>query len=107
MIVVVGRIRTDADRRERLLEIGHALAADSRAEPGCIGYRLYEDSELANDFVFIEEWESDDALQTHFRTPHIEAFMRAVPEAIVAPPDVKFHTVASSIDLAEAAAGGR
>jgi quinol monooxygenase YgiN len=104
MIVVVGRVRTDADRREELIRVGQAVAAASRTEPGCITYRIYEDIEVPNDFVFVEEWEDDEALQRHFATPHIAQFMGAIPEAIVAPPDVKFHTIASSIDLADVSA---
>lgn len=33
-------------------------AAASRLEPNCISYRLYEDIESENEFVFVEEWES-------------------------------------------------
>jgi quinol monooxygenase YgiN len=100
MIVVVGRVRTDAGKRQELIRIGQAVARASRAEPRCIGYRLYEDTEAENEFVFVEEWESEEALQEHFATPHIAEFMRAIPGAIVAAPDVMFHTVASSRDLA-------
>ena len=96
MIVVVGRVQTDADRREELIRLGQTLAAASRQDEGCISYRLYEDTEQPNEFVFIEEWEDDNALQRHFGTPHIGAFMRAIPAAVLAPPDVKFHTIASS-----------
>jgi quinol monooxygenase YgiN len=106
MIVVVGRVRSDADKRDALVRIGTAVAAASRAESGCISYRLYEDTEIENDFVFVEEWESDDALRLHFATPHIRDFMQAIPGAIVAPPDVKFHTIASSLDLADVSSGG-
>jgi quinol monooxygenase YgiN len=101
MIVVVGRVRTDADKRTELVRIGQAVASASRAEPGCISYRLYEDTEIENEFVFVEEWESSEALQRHFATSHIGEFMQAIPATIVAPPDVKFHTIASSMDLAE------
>jgi quinol monooxygenase YgiN len=101
MIVVVGRVRTDTDRRDALVRIGQAVAQASRQEPGCISYRLYEDTELDGEFVFVEEWESNDALQRHFATPHIREFMQAIPGAIVAPPDVKFHTIASTMDLAD------
>jgi quinol monooxygenase YgiN len=101
MIVVVGRVSTDADKRDALVRVGHAVAAASRAEPGCVSYRLYEDTEIENDFVFVEEWDSNEALQLHFATPHIRDFMQAIPATIVAPPDVKFHTVASSMDLAD------
>jgi quinol monooxygenase YgiN len=105
MIVVVGRVSTDADKRDELLRIGQAVARASREEPGCISYRVYEDSERPNDFVFVEEWESRSALQEHFRTPHIAEFMGAIYAAITGPPDVKFHDIASSMDLSEVSAG--
>lgn len=99
MIVVVGRVQTDADRRDQLIGIAQTLAGASRLEPGCISYRFYEDTEQPNEFVFVEEWESDEALQQHFGTEHIGQFMRAVPATVTAPPDVNFHTIASSRDL--------
>jgi quinol monooxygenase YgiN len=104
MIVVVGRVSTDPDKREALIRIGQTVAAASRAEAGCIGYRLYGDTELEDEFVFIEEWESDEALQRHFATPHISEFMQAIPETVIAPPDVKFHTIESSRDLSDVSA---
>ncbi|MDQ6731261.1 MAG: antibiotic biosynthesis monooxygenase [Actinomycetota bacterium] len=106
MIVVVGRVRTDADRRAELIRLGQQVAQASRAEAGCLGYRLYEDTENENDFVFIEDWESEEALREHFATPHfatphIAAFMAAFPATLSATPDVKFHTVAGTRDLTE------
>jgi quinol monooxygenase YgiN len=101
MIVVIGRVRTEPDKRAELVRIGQTLAAASRAEPGCISYRLYEDTDIENEFVFLEEWESDEALQQHLATSHIAEFMRAVPATIVAPPDVKFHLIAQSRGLAD------
>lgn len=101
MIVVVGRVRTDAEKRADLVRIANALVTASRQDEGCISYRFYEDTEIANDFVFIEEWESDDALQKHFATPHIAEFMRTVPAALVAPPDVRFHTIERSRNLGD------
>lgn len=62
------------------------VAAASREETGCISYRLYEDTEVENEFVFVEEWESSEALQRHFATSHIREFMRAIPATLVAPP---------------------
>jgi quinol monooxygenase YgiN len=101
MIVVLGRVRTDRARREALLEVGQAVAAASRAEEGCISYRLYEDTEIPNEFVFVEEWKDEEALTRHFQTAHVRDFMRGIGAMILSPPDVKFHTVASSRDLAD------
>jgi quinol monooxygenase YgiN len=101
MIVVVGRVTTDAERRDELVRIGEEVASASRAEEGCLSYALYEDTANEDRFVFVEEWESQEALERHFRTPHIARFMKAIPTVVAAPPDVKFHTIASTVDLAQ------
>jgi len=106
MIVVIGSVTTDAARRGELVRIGQALARASRAEEGCISYRFYEDTEAENEFVFVEEWESQEALQRHFGTPHIADFMKAVPATVLGSPDVKFHTIESTVDLADLSANG-
>ena len=105
MIVVVGRVQSDASRREELVRLGEAMAAASREETGCIDYRLYEDIERENHFLFVEEWESQAALEQHFATSHVRRFMSEIPATIVAPPDVKFHTVASTRNLADVGFG--
>jgi quinol monooxygenase YgiN len=105
MILVIGRVQTDVGRRSDLIRIGQAVAAASRREDGCISYRLYEDTDAANEFVFVEEWESDAALQQHFASSHIAEFLQAIRATIVAPPDVKFHSIASSRDLADVTSG--
>jgi quinol monooxygenase YgiN len=103
VIVVVGRVSTDDAKRAELLEVAHKVASVSRQEAGCIDYRIYEDTEQPHHFVFVEEWEDEEALQTHFRTAHIAEFMRAITGTIVTAPDVKFHEIASSRDLSEMA----
>jgi quinol monooxygenase YgiN len=70
-----------------------------------MSYRLYQDTENENEFVFVEEWESDTALQEHFASSHVAEFMQAIQATLVAPPDVKFHTIASSMDLADVIGG--
>ena len=105
MIVVVGRVQTDPDKRAELVRIGQAVAASSRQEPGCISYRLYQHTEGEDEFVFVEEWESEEALQRHFATVHVAEFLQAIQATIIAPPDVKFHTIASSMDLADVTVG--
>ena len=106
MVVVIGRVRTDAARRERLVQIAQEVASASREEAACVGYRFYADSEQEDAYLFVEEWESMDALREHFATPHIERFMGAIFDAIVGAPEVQVHEVGRTMSLGEAAAGG-
>jgi quinol monooxygenase YgiN len=103
MIVAIGRIRTDEARRDEAIRVGQALVTASREDEGCISYTLYANTEDPNELVFLEQWESDEALKKHFRAPHIADFMRAVPQVLVGAPDVKFHTVESTRDIADVA----
>ncbi len=100
MIVVIGRVRTDGERREALVELGQEVARASRAETGCIDYRLLADTEDSRRFVFIEQWADDAALQAHFRTPHIERLLAELPGLLSAAPEVGFHSVEHTRDLA-------
>jgi quinol monooxygenase YgiN len=101
VIVVVGKVRTDAERRAELTRIGEAVAAASREEAGCVDYRLYQSPEDPDAFVFVEEWESREALDAHFATPHIATFMRELPPLLAGAPDVKFHDVSGFRTLAD------
>ena len=104
MIVVIARAATDADRRDELIRVSERVAQASRAEAGCLGYRIYEETERENEFLFVEEWEDDAALQAHFATPHIAEFMAAVPPLVLSPPDIQFHTIASTRGLRDVVA---
>ena len=93
---------SDDGKRGTLIEIGQAVAAASRAESGCRAYRIYKDAEQRNHFVLVEEWDSEEALAAALRrAPHIATFMRAIPDAIVAPRTSRLHAVASTKDLSE------
>jgi quinol monooxygenase YgiN len=95
MIVVTGKVEAAAEQRGELVEVARVMCEASRGDAGCLGYRFYEDTERAGHFVFLEEWEDDEALQSHFAQPHTSAFMSTLLQLISAS-DAMFHTVAST-----------
>jgi quinol monooxygenase YgiN len=99
VIVAIGRVVTDDTNREEFLRIAQAGVTASRQDPGCIAYALSEDTADRNHFVFVEQWEDQAALDAHFATDHIAAFMGTLPATLAAPPDVQFHTVSSTVGL--------
>jgi quinol monooxygenase YgiN len=96
MIVVTGRVQIPVDRREEFVVIATTMCAASREDDGCVGYRVYEDLEQPNRFVFIEEWRDDAALQSHFSQAHTGNFMGALVPMLGEPADALFHTVAAT-----------
>jgi quinol monooxygenase YgiN len=78
MIVVSGVFEIDAADREAGLQAAVRMATESRKEGGCHSYAFYADVEDPARIRVFEEWESGDALERHFRTPHMTEFRAAL-----------------------------
>ncbi len=59
-----------AGNRAALLENLLLLAEASRAEPGCIGYEIYENSRDSSRILIFETWRDAASLEAHQQTEH-------------------------------------
>jgi quinol monooxygenase YgiN len=69
-VKVVAQFCVKSDQVKTFLENVRKLIAETHKESGYLHYQLYKDLAAANLYVFLEEWESPAALETHMRTPH-------------------------------------
>ena len=106
MVVLHAHVPIKPEARERWLSVVDVVARASRAEEACRGYRIYEDIETPNSFIFVEEWENLDGLYRHYQTPHFAEFFGALPEVLAGPPEGSVHEVASTLALNDALAAG-
>ena len=60
------------ENRAALMDNLLQLAEASRAEEGCIGYEIYENSRDSSRVIIIETWESQSALDAHQQTEHFK-----------------------------------
>jgi quinol monooxygenase YgiN len=83
MIHVIAIITSKPGQRATVLEAFRANVPNVLAEDGCIEYQATIDRDPAlsaqapfgaDTFVVIEKWESVEALQAHFRAPHMAAY---------------------------------
>ena len=54
------------------------------SEPGCIRYVMHEAVD-STDFVFVEEWASEDALETHMSAPSLTRIGAALDGKLAKP----------------------
>jgi quinol monooxygenase YgiN len=73
------------ERRSELLEHLVALEHASRADAGCLAYRVFRDTDRPDRFVLIEEWTDRAALEAHNAQPHVAHFIAATPDLLVEP----------------------
>lgn len=73
-ISMVLRIRPPVASREEFRAALSALVEPSRQEPGCLRYELYRDIDREGDFILIESWRNQAALDEHMAEPYLKAF---------------------------------
>ena len=104
MVVLHAHVPINPDAREQWRSLATAVLKTSRGEQASRSYRIYEDVETTDSFVFIEEWENLDGLYRHLQTPHFTEFFRALPEVLAGPPEGSVYEVASTLTLNDALA---
>jgi quinol monooxygenase YgiN len=95
MLRVVARIIARADKVDELRSLLAGLIEPTRKEAGCISYELLQNNQDPTDLTFVEEWESDAALDAHLETEHIREALRKVPDLVSAEPDIRRYSIVS------------
>ncbi len=93
MIVVNATIETTEDNIEAMQAAIAAMEAASRAEEGCYDYTFSVELNNPAKMRITEQWESMDALQAHFGTPHMAEFQAAMGANPPKNVDAKFYEV--------------
>ncbi len=57
----------------------------------CLSHSVYEDKDRENHLVFVEEWESEEALQRHFAVPESGAFVNALGAMAAVRPRIRLY----------------
>lgn len=77
MIIVIARLAIRPGSAPHLREPARICIEETRKEEGCIAYDLFESVTEPDCLVFVERWETREALSRHARTPHIAAWRKA------------------------------
>ncbi len=78
MLVIAGFIRIDPANLEVALAAATEVMKETHKEPGCVSYVFSTDLAEKGLFHLFEEWESQEALDAHFKTPHMATFQTAM-----------------------------
>ena len=100
MIIITGGIAMKPGHRDKAIALGTKHSARSRAEPGCIAHNVHVDAEDADRLVFVELWESMDAVQAHFAVPESGKFVRDLAALADGEPRMRIYRASEIAELA-------
>ena len=92
MIIVTGSVVARPETFDQLLALCREHVDRSRKEPGCISHAVYSDVDDPMRLVFFEQWESRDALATHFAVPASGEFVAAARKLTSASPTLEIFS---------------
>ena len=78
MIVLVVNFKIKEGKKEAFLDVIGRVIAGSQKEEGNIEYDLFADMEQPNEFVLLEKWKDQAALDFHKTTDHYTGNIKEV-----------------------------
>jgi len=100
MIIVEGHVRMEsAGDFERVRSAAAAQIAASKAEGGCIDYTYAIDVLDPQIMRVLERWQSWQALETHFKAPHMDAWRAALSDVKFLERVIRAHEISETRDV--------
>ena len=99
MLIVAAEVSVEAGAVEKVRDALRTMETESRKEPGCQVYAFSVDVNDAGTIRIFERWDSMDALEAHFKTPHMGAFGAAISQIQPRNMAVKVYEVAREVPL--------
>lgn len=91
MIMVTGTVLAEEETFDEVVALSLAHVQRSRGEPGCLAHAVHIDCENPLRLVFVEQWEDQDALATHFQKAESRAFVRALRDLLAEPAAIEIY----------------
>jgi len=91
MIIVMGHAKLGAGEIDRLAAEMATQIAATRAEDGCLHYGFSRDVLDPDTLIISERWRDNEAIATHFASPHMAAFNAVLGSAKVFEVSVKAY----------------
>lgn len=99
MIIVSGTLRIDPADIDAAMALGATMAEASLGEEGCNAYGFWQDPADPGRARVFEEWASQEALDSHFATPHMAEFMTGLGALTISDMDLHRYEVAGKAPL--------
>jgi quinol monooxygenase YgiN len=103
MVISLIEMVPGLDTRQAMVEILHFVESRLVHNPGCVSCRIYEGLDENHTILYVEQWESEQALYDHIRSSLYLPVLNAIDLAR-SEPKIRFHEVSNmgSMDLIEA-----
>lgn len=92
--MITARVYIKAGFEEKFIEAAKTIIEKSNQEEGCLGYMLFQNPYEKTNFIFVEKWKNQAAIDFHFATEHFKEFGTLIADWTAKPGEIKIIDVA-------------
>jgi quinol monooxygenase YgiN len=96
-VVAITRIYGIAGRRSDLRELMRSTEERTAAEPGCVQYRFAATLDGPDEYVHVQEWESEAAWRAHQISPAFRDYQQGLFDLLARPSEMTVHRAAATV----------
>lgn len=79
-VIMAVIVKAKPGQEETVKEALVGMVEPTRKEPGCLCYNLHQSKSDKTQFMFYEQWASQEALDAHSKTPRMKALLETLKD---------------------------
>jgi quinol monooxygenase YgiN len=92
--MITARVYIKPGKEADFIEAAKVIIEKSNKEEGCTFYQLYQDPYVKTNFMFVESYKNQAAVDFHFATPYFTEFGTTIADMTSQPAEIKVIDVA-------------
>lgn len=92
--IITAKVFIKPGREADFISAAQVMITNSNKEEGCTGYMLYQDPYERTNFIFIETYKNQAAIDAHFATPNFKEFGPKIADMTSKPGEIKILDIA-------------
>ena len=92
--MITARVFIKPGKEADFISAARMMIENSNKEPGCRGYMLYQDPYEKTNFIFVERYVNQAAIDFHFGTSYFKEFGALISDMTSNPMEIKIYDIA-------------
>ncbi len=93
--MIIARVYIKPGMEDKFINDAKTIIESSNKEEGCLGYMLYQEPYEKTNFVFVEKYKNQAAVDAHFATDYFKEFGTKIADLISKPSEIKIIDIAA------------
>ena len=89
--LVIARLTVNEKKVEQFVKFARTMVKISKQETGCLTYRLLNEIDKPNEFIFYEKYVNQKAVELHNSSEHLEEFLKSVSTLLIDKPIIDIY----------------